>query len=62
MRLLRIALLTLALATILELGRTMPYLGLPGEPPVQFMDCYAQAKWDGRVYIPTGKMLCLGEP
>ena len=60
MRLLRIALLTLALATILELGHTMPYLGLPGEPQPVWLDCYAQAVWDGRIYIPTGKTLCLG--
>lgn len=60
-RLFRIVVLALAITCFKEISRTTPYLGLPFEPKPVFLDCYAQAKWDGHHFISTGRMLCLGE-
>jgi hypothetical protein len=53
--------LTLLVLGLVELSRTTPYLGLPFEPKPVFLDCYAQAKWNGKTFVPTGRTLCLGE-
>ncbi len=52
-----VALYGLLLYGLVEVSRTMPYLGLPLEPlPV---DCYEQARWDGRTFVKTGRVVCL---
>ena len=61
MRLLRILAIGLLIAVVQEIARTTPYLGLPFEPKPVFLDCYAQAKWNGKVYIPTGRTICLAD-
>jgi hypothetical protein len=58
-RVLRIAVAVFLLAAFIEIARTTPYLGLPFEPKPK--DCYPQAKWNGRVYVPTGRTICLGD-
>ncbi len=56
-RVVRVALLGAALAGVLELSRTTPYMGLPFEPkPV---DCYEGAAWNGKAFVPTGNFYCL---
>ena len=42
-------------------AQTTPYLGLPFEPKPVFLDCYDQAKWDGKHFIKTGKTICLAD-
>ena len=61
MRLLRQFALGLALFAIVSVAETTPYLGLPFEPRPLFMDCYPQARWNGKVFVPTGRTLCLAE-
>ena len=61
MRLLRQFALGLALFAIVSVAETTPYLGLPFEPKALFLDCYDQAKWNGRVFVKTGRFLCLPE-
>ena len=61
MRPLRIVALALLLFALVSVAETTPYLGLPFEPKVVFMDCYRQAKWNGRVFVETGRFLCLPE-
>jgi len=48
------------MAGAVETARTTPYLGLPLEPKPAFLDCYHQAVWDGRTFVETGRMICLG--
>jgi len=60
-RLLRQFALGLALFAIVSVAETTPYLGLPFEPKALFLDCYDQAKWNGRVFVKTGRFLCLPE-
>ena len=57
----RILALGLALFALVSVAETTPYLGLPFEPKVVFMDCFPQATWTGKVYVPTGRTICLGE-
>jgi hypothetical protein len=59
-RVLRIAVAALLVSAIIEIARTTPYLGLPFEPKPTFLDCYQQAKWNGKVHVPTGRTVCLG--
>ncbi len=60
-RILRIAVAAFLLAALVEIARTTPYLALPFEPRPRFLDCYPEAKWNGRVFVETGRTLCLGE-
>jgi hypothetical protein len=57
----RILALALLLFAVVSVAETMPHLGLPFEPRPVFMDCYRQAKWNGRVFVETGRTLCLAE-
>ena len=59
-RVVRIVLLGVAFACIIEVAQTTPYLGLPFELKPVFPDCYRQAKWDGHRFIETGRETCLG--
>jgi hypothetical protein len=59
-RVLRIAVAALLFTAMIEIARTTPYLGLPFEPKPKFLDCYPQAKWNGKIYVPTGRTVCLG--
>ena len=61
-RTLRIASLTVLCTVGQWISQTTPYLGVPLEPKPVFMDCYEQALWNGRVFTPTGKTICLGQP
>ena len=59
-RVVRIAVYAIVMAAVVETARTTPYLGLPLEPKPAFLDCYRQAVWDGRTFVETGRMICLG--
>jgi hypothetical protein len=60
-RLVRIAVYGALMAGVIETARTTPYLGLPLEPKPRFIDCYQQAAWNGKVFVETGRMICLGD-
>lgn len=60
-RALRIAVYTAVIFSVIEIANTTPYLGLPFEPKPIFLDCYESAVWTGKVFVGTGKMICLGE-
>jgi len=60
-RLLRQFALGLALFAIVSVAETTPYLGLPFEPKAIALQCYDQAWWNGRVFVKTGRFLCLPE-
>ncbi len=57
----RIAAAAFLISAVIEVARTTPYLGLPFEPKPKFLDCYEQAKWNGKVFVPTGRTVCLGD-
>jgi hypothetical protein len=59
-RVLRVVLAAFSITAVIEVARTTPYLGLPFEPKPRFLDCYPQATWNGKVYVPTGRTVCLG--
>jgi hypothetical protein len=59
-RVLRIAVYAILMAGAIETARTTPYLGLPFEPKPRFLDCYPQALWNGKVFVETGRTICLG--
>ena len=60
-RVVRIAVYAILMASAIETARTTPYLGLPFEPKPRFLDCYRQAAWNGKVFVETGRMICLGD-
>jgi len=60
-RLARIAALSVLLFAAFCIAETTPYLGLPFEPRPAFLDCYEQARWDGRVFVETGRTICLAD-
>ena len=60
-RVVRIAVYSIVIAGVIETARTTPYLGLPLEPTPRFLDCYRQAAWNGRVFVETGRTICLGD-
>lgn len=56
----------LLLWLLVEFAQTTPFLGLPFEDKLAatkpvFLDCYAQAKWDGHRFVETGRTICLGK-
>jgi hypothetical protein len=57
----RILALALLLFVVVSVAQTTEYLGLPFEPRPIFMDCFPQAKWNGKVYVPTGRTICLSD-
>jgi hypothetical protein len=59
-RLVRITAYAILLASAVETARTTPYLGLPFEPKPTFLDCYPQARWNGKAFVETGRTICLG--
>ena len=59
-RVVRIVVYAALMAGTIETARTTPYLGLPLEPKPVFLDCYHQAAWNGRTFVETGRMICLG--
>jgi hypothetical protein len=60
-RVVRIAVYAILMASAIETARTTPYLGLPLEPKPRFLDCCRQAAWNGKVFVETGRMICLGD-
>lgn len=60
MRLARISVLDVLLFAVVSIAETTEYLGLPFEPRPLFLDCYKQARWNGRVFVETGRTICLG--
>ncbi len=60
MRCTRIATLSVLLFVGFCVAETMPYLGLPLESQPTFLDCYRQATWNGKMFVETGKTICLG--
>ena len=61
MRVLRILALGTALAIVVSVAQTTPYLGLPFEPKPTFADCYRQARCTGHTFVPTGRTICLSD-
>jgi hypothetical protein len=61
-RVVRVAVYAILMAGAIETARTTPYLGLPFEPKPAFLDCYRQATWNGRTFVETGRVICLGGP
>lgn len=59
-RAVRIAIYAIVMACAIETARTTPYLGLPFEAKPAFLDCYRQAAWNGKTFVETGRMVCLG--
>ena len=59
-RVVRIVVYAALMAGTIETARTTPYLGLPLEPKPTFLDCYRQAVWNGKTFVETGRMICLG--
>jgi hypothetical protein len=55
MRKARRALRVLAMATTLWVA--LSGISTSHVPPI--VDCYAQARWNGHDYIPTGEWICL---
>jgi len=61
LRLLRQFALALLLFALISVAQTTPPLGLPFEPKVSAEDCYRQARWNGRVFVKTGRTICLSD-